>query len=284
MYILDLRLKIKDKIMNKDELVKLQHTQYEILKNVVKICNDNKIEYFVAYGTLLGTVRHHGTIPWDNDIDIMMLRDEYLKFEKCAEQLPDNLNLSLLYTNNVNVAGEARVSNINTLQYGLKHDSRKGNVCIDIFIFDNAKVYSKIIKIFIDMITYFVRLSLLDDFEIEWLFDLHKNNKKNLFIIKLAHFLGRFKSTDKKLALIKKLHVSDSKNSMYFTSCSDLTNAIFNKEWFKESINMKYEDLDVSVPVGYDEVLKAKYGDYMQFPPEEKRFTSILSDFTVEYL
>lgn len=66
--------------MTKDELIKLQKTQYEILKDLVYVLDKNNINYYLAYGTLLGAVRHQGSIPWDNDIDIFMTKEEYLKF------------------------------------------------------------------------------------------------------------------------------------------------------------------------------------------------------------
>ena len=80
--------------------------QMEVLMDVDKICRENHIKYFVNWGTLLGAVRHKGFIPWDDDIDIVMLRDDYQKFCKLKDQL-----MSLGYEI-VNVHNDAEYDNM----------------------------------------------------------------------------------------------------------------------------------------------------------------------------
>ena len=69
-----------------------QAVLFEILKEIKVICEKHNLKYFLAYGTLLGAVRHQGFIPWDDDVDIVMYRDEYEKFLKIAKsELPTYL-------------------------------------------------------------------------------------------------------------------------------------------------------------------------------------------------
>ena len=77
-----------------DELKRIQEKECYILESIVSICERNCIEYFLIGGTCLGAVRHNGFIPWDDDIDIGMTRENYDKFLSIAkEQLPSNLYL-----------------------------------------------------------------------------------------------------------------------------------------------------------------------------------------------
>lgn len=269
--------------MTNDDLVKLQKTQLEILRTVVNVCNKHNINYSVMYGTLLGTIRHKGVIPWDNDIDIMMTREEFRKFYSVKKDLPDNLAVNFLYIKDSDKVPEVRISNIKTLQYGVNHKSKKGNVSIDIFVFDDAKLYSARKTSLIIKYVNILKFILLDDFEREWLYDIHKNNKLKLAFIKATEFLS--KKTDKQSVINKIINILMSSNETGYIRCwGDSDNVIYNKKDFENCTLMKYEDLDVCVPVNYDELLRKSYGDYMKLPPENERFTSSLSDFVVEYL
>ena len=75
-------------IINPEELKKVKKYELDILKEVDKICVKNKINYWVDFGTLIGTIRHQGFIPWDDDIDICILRKDFERFrEACAKEL-----------------------------------------------------------------------------------------------------------------------------------------------------------------------------------------------------
>ena len=119
-------------------LKKIQEQELLLLKECIKLCEDNNIEYFALGGTLLGAVRHQGFIPWDDDIDLGIPRKYY---DKLIELLSDNEEVVL----------EKNIINLNVLQYKKKENIQIGSesysVYIDLFPLDgvpNGKIARKI--------------------------------------------------------------------------------------------------------------------------------------------
>lgn len=73
-------------MVDQETLRKAQLKMVEILEAIDNVCKKNDIEYFLCYGTLLGAVRHNGFIPWDDDCDIVMMKEHYERFIQCAER------------------------------------------------------------------------------------------------------------------------------------------------------------------------------------------------------
>lgn len=72
--------------LTEKQLQKVQMIQQELLDEFVRVCEDNKLKYYSSYGTLIGAVRHNGSIPWDNDSDVCMPREDFEKFKKLCSQ------------------------------------------------------------------------------------------------------------------------------------------------------------------------------------------------------
>lgn len=117
--------------MTHKELRIMQNMQYNMLKAVDKVCKKDKIQYYLMYGTLLGAVRHQGSIPWDYDIDIAMTRSELNRFLKVSGELDKPLFLQDICYSSIDNAGLTRVIWPNVERYG--------NVHIDIFVLDFMK-------------------------------------------------------------------------------------------------------------------------------------------------
>ena len=118
------------------ELQHLQATQKEMLRVYSQLCDKYGIQYFAMYGTLLGTVRHQGTIPWDCDIDVVMYRAEYEKFLKVSRELPKQYELRTIVYGDPNLTGLTRIIKKKTRIYVPGHETEKGEIHIDIFVFD----------------------------------------------------------------------------------------------------------------------------------------------------
>lgn len=136
--------------MSNQYLEKVQNFSYDILKEFDKFCEKHNLTYFICAGTLLGAIRHGGFIPWDDDIDVSMPREDYDKLINEYEKLlPPNLILQY-YKNTANYANSfAKITNKNTTiveKSGFSDYSIHG-VYIDIFPIDGAgKTYEKAVK------------------------------------------------------------------------------------------------------------------------------------------
>lgn len=119
----------------------VQKLEFDILKYIKKVCDENKINYYLAYGTLIGAVRHHGFIPWDDDIDIMMPREDFIKFVESTNKDKHDYFKVVCRENNTNfTAPLPKVIDSRTKltqHYGFIEKVDLG-VYVDIFILDGA--------------------------------------------------------------------------------------------------------------------------------------------------
>ena len=124
--------------MNND-LNELKRIELEMLKTFIKICKKHNFMYFLVGGTCLGSVRHGGFIPWDDDIDVGMPRSDYNKFIKIAsEELPGNMFLQTFFTDEQYPCAFAKIRNNDTtfIEKGLRKSNINHGIYIDIFPLD----------------------------------------------------------------------------------------------------------------------------------------------------
>lgn len=273
-------------MQRKLSITEVQTVALEILKKITDICEKNGLRYFLAYGTLIGAVRHQGFIPWDDDVDIMMPCKDY---EKLCKYFVDNANnlLPLQMMNDETVQDYpymiARVSDsryklsvVNEKSYGI-------GIFIDIFPlyglgndFDTAK----------RIIYKGKRLSSLIFLSTRCYF--HKGMTKSLLktVVKLPAFIyaklcGQKYFVDRSLKLIGKYNYDESE----YVGCTvwPVYRDFYEKSLLTESIYIPFEKYQFRVPREYKKILTQLYGDYMQFPPEKERiahhlYTAYLKD------
>lgn len=262
--------------VKKIELEELKQIELEILKDFKNICEKENIMYSLLAGTIIGAVRHKGFIPWDDDIDICMPRDEYTKFVKYCK----NNETPFLLINNETDKNYgymfAVLSNPKTKiveHVGNRYDIDMG-VHIDIFIYDAmGNTYEEAVKNYNK--SRFSRELLV---AANW--KKYSKSKTHSIIyepIRLCFFLlSRFVNFSKQIRKIEKKYTSKSFYDSEFVGnlCSDMrARSIIEQSAFDSYVELEFEKETFKVFKGYETYLKNVYGDYMQLPPVEKRVT-----------
>ena len=240
--------------------------QLDILNFVVEFCNKNDINYFMTAGTLLGAIRHNGFIPWDDDIDIGMLRADYDKFKELFNKYKNNENYKFLCNEDDmgHMYSFGKVINTKTILYELNQKNNITGVFVDIFVYDNAPDDNVELKKMYRIRDWNYRFIAIKQIKSESNFK--KLLKGLINIILLPFSIDYF--VKKNIKNCQKFKNKDTKRIGDFSgSC----NIAVNKQTFSEYVYKEFEGKKYKVPIGYDELLRAFYGDYMEIPPIEKR-------------
>ena len=250
----------------------LQKVSLDILKEVHSFCVKNGIPYSLAYGTMLGAVRHKGFIPWDDDIDLYMLRKDYEWFGKFYQS--DTTGI-MTYHDKVCYVPYSRVyDKVQTgcIQAGFRWCDAEVGVHIDIFPIDGV---SDDRSVFESTKKKMLRMRSLENYNRTAISNSLKNaSSLKEFLILLAlktFFLDRswLPSLNAKMnKLARKIEFGTTEH------CAQ--NLVDIPDWyntgdFKSFSLMDFEGDKFYVADGYDNILKAEFGDYMQLPPVEKR-------------
>lgn len=263
------------KMENKNNIKSLQLICLEILKEIDRVCEKHNILYWLDSGSMLGAVRHNGFIPWDDDLDIKMYRDDYEKFLAVAPQeLKKQYFLQTHQTDPEYPLFFAKVRKNNTFIDEKRYRRLKihKGIYVDIFPVDKLGSNIKVAKKHCRKLRGFYFFYLL----LERKVDTNTTDKYYLFFkiirfffIPLSLFKERFRKIFEK-GLIKYNSATDSR---FIGSVSVLQSgkSIYENEWFSGFFKHQFEDMEANIPIGYDEFLKSQYGDYMKLPPKEKQ-------------
>ena len=263
----------KSKRYDDDTLKHLQKVQLMMLKDFIKICDDNDITYFVNGGTLLGTIRHQGFIPWDDDIDLMMFKED---FDKLNNVMNENSNEKYRLIDVLNEETYhytwARFTLKNTIlnEWWANQVDYTVNIFIDIFILyglpeNNTKRFIHKWRCF--ALNQMVNYSIVK----------FKNESKIKEIIQqLAYYLMKIipvstSALKRHCMKVYRKYKDDESDEVCDFPALVLLPIYKRNDWLPPK-KAKFEDIEVNVPNNPDAILTIIYGDYMKLPPEDKRF------------
>lgn len=248
----------------------LREIQLRILSEVATYCKRNGIKYFLCGGSLLGAVRHNGYIPWDDDIDIALLRSDY---EKLVADFNTDSTLYTLYTSENKEDYPypfAKISYNNSILVE-ENDVLPFNigVNIDIFPIDTVPEEDKLQR---DLIK-----SIMKKRNVLNLKSIVVNKERKCYknaILKVGKFFYKLKSTKSivnDIIKLAKMYESQSSNLAGIIVWGYGEREIVSKNIFNDVISMKFEGYEYDVPVGYHDWLTSVYGDYLVLPPLDKQ-------------
>jgi len=261
------------------DIKQLQQVELKILEQFVNICNKENLQYYVVGGTLLGAVRHKGFIPWDDDIDVSMPREDYEKFLKVAQKhLPEPYFLQTHFTDKEYPANFAKIRNSNTtfIESSLSKCNINHGVYIDIFILDYYPI-NKIHFLSFSLKNTILKFRISAAFNLKNIhYPLHKKIIRKFFSNLLKILYPNIKSAIKNR---DNLFKSIKKSSLITNHCGVWREReISPVEWFGKGTELQFENLTVKAPKEYDKYLTQIYGDYMKLPPKEKQVAHHYTD------
>ena len=267
--------------MDKEILNKLQKTETSILKAIAEVCEKEKITYYLSSGTLIGAVRHHGFIPWDDDIDIAMPYKDYKRFLEIGQSsLGDRYFLQTFETDENYSNNYARVRLNGTTCMRPEHSNvhMHQGIWVDIFpVIETGKGMEYLIKrTILDLMRFMQRDEFLPDY---------KKYAGIYQALKLFYRIDKSRRIRWHAGLLDWL--GSAKNKKYCTEVWMTRRILYPKRVIEGSPQkMEFDGQLYSVFPDYDTVLRIGYGNYMELPPEEKRYNhgdNLIVDFENNY-
>lgn len=241
----------------------------EVLEVVDNICAKHGLRYFADYGTLLGAVRHQGFIPWDDDMDITMLREDYEHFLKIAPaELPSGWHVLSIHNNPFHHQLHALIKNTDRINYSPEHLHRfhgcPYSVGLDLYPLDALAPTpgeDQAIRELVKVLVYSAQISeehpdqaeeLIPEIESLCGVKIDRNRKiKNQFMTLADQICQLYTGT------------VNSDISQYEIHARREHGLRLKAAWYQEQITLPFETVSIMAPANYDAILRQIYGDYM---------------------
>ena len=252
---------------------KLWAVQLGCLEELKRICEKHNIKYFASGGTLLGAVRHKGYIPWDDDLDVVMFKDDYERF---CDLAPNELQHPYFFQNYKTEKGAgpgmSRIRNCETTgctqyEYELASDGYNCGIFIDIF--PMFGVEENKLRLMVQKCQMFLWWLAIAGYE-----HCRKANNKGWTLKRLidpsvywwklvSMFTDHEQLSEKYLKACGKAQTFSKVGLLSFTGFNK--KLIWNKEWYDGVALMPFEFTCINGPQQFDQILQTQYGNYMRF-------------------
>lgn len=269
--------------MEKYDLTEVHRANLAILKEIDRICREYKIKYLLDAGTLLGAVRHHGFIPWDDDADVAFTRPNYDAFLKVVRrELPEGMSLlepkelrggKAFYDFTARIIYENSQTHEDTEEMRY-YQGKLNHLWVDLFTIDRLPKGSLASRLTLLLHTFVYGFSMGHRYRLEW----KKYGLAARICVRVLTAIGRLIPMNILRSLQHFLAVKDHKSKSglrYYSNYQpDYLKVTVKEEWCEEVEDMLFENEMLMVPRGFREILKQIYGDYETPPPIEQQIPS----------
>ncbi|MGI5989652.1 MAG: LicD family protein [Lachnospiraceae bacterium] len=263
-----------------DKFQELHVINTRLLAELDRVCRLHGIKYYLDSGTLIGAVRHHGAIPWDDDVDVTMKRSDYERFVKEAVPdlskgfqfiCPSDFGENCFYDYVPHIAyvnSQVKDPNDPEMKY---YKGLLNHILLDIFVLDEITDSAIGQKIHVTKMRCRYGLS----WAYRYSMDKQKYSSLQKCGIKVLSAIGRHSTQSELREKYYRLgRKYDGRNTHFLYSPDYIFEEIgivYPEAWFESTVDLDYEGHKFMGPVGYDKVLTSMFGDYMKLPPEEER-------------
>lgn len=257
-----------------EDLFKVHKIEVDILREVIRICEKHKIQYFILGGTLLGAIRHKGFIPWDDDIDIGMTRDNYNKFLALAgKELGVEYFLQTFNTeaNTPFYFAKVRKKGTKFIEEYCKNLEIEHGLFLDIFPYDNIPDDIKLRNRQLKKVKFWSNLFIAKSVKGSSVPQDSLKGKMKVFTRLIFYYLLKPVS---KSYLYRKLDATSQEYNHVKCKMKSFVKYPFlmiPSEDLNNLEQIEFEGIEVSCPGNPREYMKHQFGDFMKLPPEEKR-------------
>lgn len=256
-----------------DELDQIHKILLKILLDFDRLCREQNIHYFLGGGTLLGAVRHGGFIPWDDDVDVMMKREDYDKLCNLPQSvIPSGLFLQTYKSDPYYHGDMAKIRLEHTVystEFSSQFEKMHNGFFIDIFAHDKTSGRKSFQKLH-QFVTRFCRSAVFH----KWEQTPMQYYGKYRIICRLVTFLNHFLPIKFWEWLRERcfLFYNNSNTGFLYDGMGQhLSHGVFPETWLDHTIYLTFEGYQFPVPEKYREYLTFSYGDYMKIPRENER-------------
>lgn len=234
--------------------------QLDLLQELMRVCNKHGLRVFADSGTLIGAVREKGFIPWDDDIDVTMLREDYDKLMALSGEFEEPFFLQSMATHPyyINRYAQLHMRGTAAIRQDCKPQRHQQCIFIDIFVLDTMPGNPRAFKHHYNKVRGVCqKLKVVRKFTQALPKCLYLWCRENTRLLSDKYWYAEFEKEMRSVPL-------DDRKNVGAIMCQRMTLPIKSLSGYKDTLMMPFEHIMIPVPVGYDELLRMEYGDYMR--------------------